>query len=449
MPVGGLDRLQVQARLLEVYSLPVEMYYNDSVVLLHPSLAGFELDLESMLAAADLERTEQTFWTGFWDHLWGRRPEAKSIPLDSDFSETRLRTYLINEITTRYDQPPTPASPVVGTVFFEPGIEGTALDIERAIFLIENALQSPTQRTIQLPLRRTTPPPPAFQNLETLLKHSITTSGFDGLVSLYMLDLENGLEIHFAYQREELLSTQPDIAYTAASTIKIPIMVSVFKRIGENPDPETINLLSNMIAKSDNESSDAITQRVLDQNLGPLEITQDMHDLGLMNTFWAGYFDIGAPLLWRYETPSNLRTDVDTEPDPYNQTTVSDMGMLMEDIYQCAENGGGALIALYPEEITQSECQQMIDFLFQNEAPFLIEGGVPSDNVRVAHKHGWTAFNGIINTIGDAGIVYTPNRDYVLVIFLYHPVQLIWDPASTLVADLSSAVYNYYNIPQP
>ena len=38
--------------------------------------------------------------------------------------------------------------------------------------------------------------------------------------------------------------------------------------------------------------------------------------------------------------------------------------------------------------------------------------------------------------------------DYVLSIFLYHPEQLIWDPASSLVGQLSRAVFNFYNMPQ-
>jgi hypothetical protein len=50
-----------------------------------------------------------------------------------------------------------------------------------------------------------------------------------------------------------------------------------------------------------------------------------------------------------------------------------------------------------------------------------------------------------MNTLGDAGIIYTPGGNYVLVIFLYQSDQLIWDPASALVAEMSQAVYNFYN----
>ena len=101
VPVGGLNRQQAAQRLLQAYSLPVELRYDDQAILFEPSICGFELDLESMLAAADLERTKNSFWVGFWDYLWGRRINSLSIPLRADFSESRLRTYLVDEISSR------------------------------------------------------------------------------------------------------------------------------------------------------------------------------------------------------------------------------------------------------------------------------------------------------------------------------------------------------------
>ena len=121
--------------------------------------------------------------------------------------------------------------------------------------------------------------------------------------------------------------------------------------------------------------------------------------------------------------------------------------MLLADIYECAEFGGGALLAVLPEQITQSECIDMIETLTRNKTPFLIEAGVP-DGTRVGHKHGWVSdvTTGAIRTIGDAGIIYTPSGDYVLAIYFSHPTQLVWDPMSKLMGDLSEAIYNYYNM---
>ena len=100
---------------------------------------------------------------------------------------------------------------------------------------------------------------------------------------------------------------------------------------------------------------------------GPLGVTADMQTLGLQNTFLAGYFYTGAPLLQRIETPGNTRPDVNTNPDLYNQTSPTDMGALLTGIYQCATQGGGMLIAAFPGQITQEECQTMIDYLSRNK----------------------------------------------------------------------------------
>jgi beta-lactamase class A len=446
VPMAGLDRSQAATRLIEAYSTPVEVHYNQAIIHLSPSVVDFQLDLEGMLAAADIQRTQQVFWVGFWDYLWNRSSPTIDIPLRSSYSEARLRVYLQNEIAKRYDQPPVPAQPVVGTVNFKPGQPGTILDVDGSVLLIENALRSLTYRTVELPLDRSSPTRPAFQNLEVLLKQTIDLSGFDGLADVFMLDLKTSQELHFAYQQKEDVPVKPDIAFTASSIIKIPIMVSVFQRLGEEPDAETLKLLGDMIDKSGNEAADWLMNRVIASNRSPLVVYEDMKAIGLDNTFLAGYFAVGSPLLAIVETPANTQAAVKTDPDPYSQTTPTDIGMLLEDIYQCSENGGGALVAAFPGQITQEECRTMIDYLSNNKIGVLIEAGVP-DGTRVAHKHGWVTYNGIINTIGDAGIVYTPGGNYVLAIFLHHPQQLIWDSASRLIAELSTAVYNYYNLP--
>jgi len=443
VPVGGLDRQQAAQRLLEAYTLPVELHYNDAVIQLNPSVIDYQLDLDSMLSAADLQRTQQLFWEGFWDYLWGRSASPVEVPLRSSYSEARLRTFLSEEVAKRYDQPPVAAKPVVGTVNFQPGRQGTALDVDGSVQVIENALNSLTQRQVVLPLQTTNPDRPAFQNLEVLFKQTIDLSGFDGLVGLYMLDLQTAQEIHFAYQAGQDIPVQPDVAFTASSIIKIPIMVSAFRH---QLDEESLQYMGEMIIKSGNESADWLMERVIDAQRAPLMVTDDMKALGLKNTFLAGYFTAGSPLLAIIQTPANQRSDINTDPDPYSQTTPSDIGMLLEDLYQCSQQGGGALIAVFPNEITQDKCQQMINYLESDKLGMLIQAGVP-DGTLVAHKHGWVSTNGIINTIGDAGIVYSPGGNYILVVFLHHPDQLIWDPASRLIAELSMAAYNYYNLP--
>ena len=443
VPVGGLDPQSAAQRLLQVYALPVEIHYGDAVIDLDPGLIGFQLDTESMLAAADLQRTGASFWGGFWDHLWNRRSPARQIPLVSSYSEARLRAYLQDEISARYDQPPTPAQPIPGTANFTPGTPGQTMDIDRAVALIESALQSPDQRIVILASQSTVAGRPSLETLQILLKQLIDQSGFDGLVDLYFLDLQTQETIHFAYQAGQNISVNPDIAFSGASTIKIPIMVSVFRYFNSQISPEIDALLKDMIrSQNGNNSADSL-MAAIDPGRGPLVVTETMQQLGLENTFISMYYALGSIPLQHYNTPANSRLDINTNPDTFIQTTPSEMGVLLEDIYLCAQTGGGSLVAAFPGQIDQAACQQMIQYLQEDKLGALIQGGVPEGTI-VAHKHGW---DNNMNNFSDSGIVYTPGGNYILTIYAYHPVQALWNIVSPLYAELSRAVYNYFNLP--
>ncbi|RPJ24428.1 MAG: hypothetical protein EHM33_17905 [Chloroflexi bacterium] len=451
VPVGGVNPQIASERVLQVYSSPIEVQYGEAIIHVDPSVVGFELDMDSMIAAADLERTGGSFWGGFWNYLWNRDPASVEVPLSATIAEDRLRAYLQNEISARYDEPPTPAQPVPGSTTFSPGTPGVILDIDRAVRLVEDTLRSPGNRTVVLSFQQTVASRPTMQNLEILLQQNITVADFDGVIGVYLQDLQNGQEIHFAMDQGELISVNPDIAFTASSTVKIPIMVSYFIKYGsEALSEQSSALILDMIKKSENPPADRLMEN-LDALRGPLVVTEDMRKIGLENTFLAGFFcsaEFPCPLLQRFETPANQRTDVVTDPDAFNQTTPSDIGMLLADIYQCAETGGGALMAAFPDKINSEICQQMITFLASDKIGVLIEAGVP-EGTQVAHKHGWISDPSslVIKNISDAGVVYTPGGNYVLVIYAYHPVQTVWEPVSALFAQMSQAVYNYYNIP--
>ncbi|MEP7134324.1 MAG: serine hydrolase [Chloroflexota bacterium] len=445
--VGGVDPQTASQRVLQVYSSPIELQYGEAIIQIEPSVVGFELDLDSMIAAADLGRTGGAFWGGFWDYLWNRNPTPVEIPLRATIAEDRLTTYLRNEIAVRYDEPPTSAQPIPGGTSFTAGSPGKVLDIDRAVRLIEDTLRSPSNRTVVLSFGQSAAARPTIGNLEILLKQIINTSGFDGVIGLYMLDLQTGQEIHFALNQGQEISIQPDVAFTASSTIKIPILVSYFIKNGSTPiDDQTQALITEMIRKSDNNASDAMMNRI-DINTGPLIVSQNMKTIGLDDTFLAGFFAPGSPLLKQFVTPANSRTDVSTDPDLYNQTTPVDIGSLMADLYQCATTGGGALIAAFPDKITSQICQQIIAYLSTDKIGVLIEAGVP-EGTQIAHKHGWITNNdGVIRNFSDAAIVYSAGGNFVLSLYAYHPVQIVFDDANVLFANIGDAIYNFYNLP--
>jgi beta-lactamase class A len=452
VPVGSLDPQAASQRLLEVYNTPIEIQYGGGVIQVQPSIIGFQMDIESMLAAADLTRTGGGFWGGFWDYLWNHDPAQVTVPLRATIAEDRLRAYLQTQIAPRYDVPAVPAQPIGGTPNYTPGQPGQTIDIDRAVPLIEGALQSPTNRIVALSSTKGTTARPTQQNLEILLKQIITKSGYDGVIGLYMLDLQNGQEIHFALNQSQELSVQPDLAFTASSTIKIPILVSYFIQHGSAPvDSSTDAKLLAMIHASDNPSSDEV-MRLLDPASGPLVVSKYIQKIGLENTFIGGFFcspQSPCPLLQKFNSPANQRLDANlTQPDVYNQTTTADMGMLLEDIYQCSQSGGGALVAAFPDKITKDVCNKIIGYLEQDKIGVLLEAGVP-EGTQVAMKHGWIprCFGCPLQDISAAGIIYSPGGNFVLSIYTFHPVQDLFDPMNVLIANLERAVYNYYNLP--
>ena len=442
VPVGQLSATEALERLMQVYTNPIELYYNDEIIYLQPASVGFRLDTEVMLAAAELQRSGTDFWSGFWDYLWGRPGDSFSIPLRAEYSSTQLEAVL-TDIAARYDIPPIPAQPIPGTPNFDAGVPGTVLDISRAEILIDAVLQSPTNRQVILPVIADVAPTPSLLTLETLMRQNIEVAGFDGLAVVFMQDLQTGDELHFGIYRGQDVNLEPDIAFAAASTIKISIMTAFYRYFDDPLDDESARWMYEMITQSGNDPSDWLMQQI-DEERGPLLVTETMQELGLQSTFTAGYYYLGAPLLRIYETPANLRQDINTRPDIYTQTTASEIGMLLSDIYSCANNGGGALVSVFPEDITSYECQEMLDLLSDNQIGVLLEAGVP-DGTRVAHKHGWRSSP--LDMVGDAGIIFTPGGDYVLTVYLWNSVEMVWEPTSALVANLSRAVYNYFNPP--
>jgi hypothetical protein len=133
-------------------------------------------------------------------------------------------------------------------------------------------------------------------------------------------------------------------------------------------------------------------------------------------------------------------------PDIYNQTVSSEIGRLLAAIHTCARDGSGLLTETFPGEITQGECQLMIEILDANRIGLLIEAGLPYE-ATVAHKHGWVQeLDGQLRFMSDVAIVFTPGGDYVLNIFLFDTVRLDFDQGNRLIARLSQTVYNFFNL---
>ena len=445
VPVGGLTLDEAANRLTQVYSVPIELHYGSSVIQVKPANLGFELNLNAMVTAADQQRVATPFWNSFWDFLFNQMPASESVPLVATIDESILRDYLVNEVAARYDQPADAYSPVPGSVNFEAGSSGTELNVNRSMELVKIALQSPSTRVVNLSVDQVGSSKPSLNNLKILLQQIIDVSGYTGITEIYLLDLQTGEEMQLAYQ--DGVELQPDIAFSGASTIKIPIMISVYRRATKPVSTDFTTLIESMIEASDNTAPDTLMATMIDPNLGPIGVSDDMELLGLKSTYLGGFFGYGSPLIYRPTTPANSRTDVFTDPDSYSQTTPAEMGSLLADIYQCAQNGGGTLAAVFPGEISKTDCQSMILYLSRNEQPSLLREGLPN-GTQIAHKHGWIIdpIDLVIHNFSDAAIIYTPGGNYILTVYQYDENQILYDNANQLFAEISRAVYNYFNL---
>ncbi len=457
LQVGGMDPNRAQERWEQVYMLqPVQLYFGPHLIMLDPVEVGFRTNSDAMLAEARARNTAASnFWLGFWNYL-GRRPVAAvEVPLNATYNEGLLREFLTRDLAGYNTQPQRPRFrwEEPDKLIFEPGRPGMTLDVDRAMELVAQALfeMEPERRIVQLPVVEREAPAADMTVLREAIIQVMEQRGFawngpQTLASVFVMDLETGEE----------LSILADVAHSAVSTIKIPIMVNLFRQ-QLLVDQDTAFLLTASILCSENSASNFLMQ-IAGQGTtanaqlsdGLRQVSCTAQDLGAEHTYISAPLNVGDPSLifevpvCRPQRPAN--PDYDAHADRYSQTTAEDMGMLLMQIYDCAYHDSG-LRAAYPSDITQTECRQMIELLSGNRIDRLIELGLP-EGTRVAHKNGWGP-----ETTGDAGIIFSPGGDYIFVMYVYEQdidnngVMTIgtWE----LIEEISRLTYNFFNPDAP
>ncbi len=442
--VGGMQPAQAVREWERALAQPIVLYYENSPILLDPASIGFRPNSQTMLAEALAAReSEGSFWVRFFNHLTQQElQQSIDVPLFADYQQNLLEQFL-TDISRRYDRSSGQAGYDVQTLTTFAGESGRVLNIADSEQLIDAALRNPDNRTISLPIGNARTARPDIATLEELITDYLDSQNFiyDGqttTASVFILDLESGEEVN-------LLG---DVAYSAASTMKLGILIDYFRYLNTPPSQEEAWLLANSLLCSRNSSSNLLMQILgggTDIFNGIADVTETIQYLGARNSYISAPFveiegqfpgAIGAP-----ETSPNQTYQ--TTSDPYNQTTAEDMGTLLSLIYDCATYGSG-LITAYPDgEFTQTECRQMLELMSGNNLLRLLQGGIP-ENTRISHKNGW-----LDDMVGDAGIVYSPNgHNYVISVYLWEQTdsgfqdfQRLWP----LVEGISRAAWNYFN----
>lgn len=423
-------------------SKPLHLRYEEEAIVFIPADIGFQVQVQRMVEEALRLSHDQQAMPGFVEFVvhGPRRLEAE-IPLQTEFDTNALHSFLMG-VAERKDQPLREVQPITGTLSFYPGQAEKRLNLDLSIARIGEALVSIDSRGVDLVVDTKEPPKPTLDLLRGMVEDRI--QGFDGIVGVYISDPG----------AQESMEINSQISFSGMSVVKIAIFLETYLHFaGEEPDLETKGWMEKMV--TDPVGSNYWANLLLSlvgggsATEGARRTTGMMRALGLNMSFIKGPFRLEteevegrrrsglASSLGRISAKERPQ---DTNPDPIIQTSPHDMGRLLEMIYGCGY-GGGAILDTFPGMIAPQGCQEIQEILAQNPVRSMIGAGIP-EGTRLAHKHGFAE-----DTHADAGIVYSPGGDYIIVQFQYAPTEwLVWALSQPVFEDVSRATYNFFNI---
>jgi len=451
IPIGGLSRAEAEAVIEGAYAQPVTLYYNNSPIMLDPAEIGWRLNTQSMLAdAISVGEEEGSFWRRFFNYLTQQEIQnAANLDLSGDYQRSLLVTFL-EDVARRYDRTTTTSSFDVNTLTTFPSEGSAILNIELAIDRIDAALRQPQNRVVDLPVSGQDSGRPQLSTLEDLIIAYLDNNGFiyngtTTVAGVFVMDLTTGEEI----------SINGDVAFSAASTIKAPIMVDYFRRLDREVNDDEAFIMANSLLCSTNSSTNLLLDIIgstqsADVYTGLALVNETMQQIGANNTYITAPLEEPGVVFSTIARPATVapNPNIVTAADNLNQTTPEDMGTLFTMLYDCANYGSGMTVTFPDNTITQRECRQMLELMSANDLERLLMGGIPED-VRISHKNGWLNLSAVV---GDAGIVYPPNgNDYVIAVFLWEDTtqdlatavgfERLWP----LLEGISRATWNHFS----
>jgi beta-lactamase class A len=247
--------------------------------------------------------------------------------------------------------------------------------------------------------------------------------GYDGVAGVYVRDIEGD----FGY------GIRPDEEFFTASTIKLPVMVAVYRKVDEGElslsqmieikeedwaagagwlqweragTRQTVgDLLLLMMTQSDNVATNALVRTVG----GADHINEVARSLGAENTLL-------------YQKVSSERAAI---PQLDNRSTPRDMAAMLQKIAD-------------GEAASEKSCGYMIDLMDLNELDWWLDAGLPA-NVYAANKAGW-----LYEVYDDVGIVKAGDRPYVVAIMSKYGSGDV-DQGQVLIEELSRTVWESQN----
>lgn len=426
---GALDAVE------QALQTPLQVRYRDQVLMLDPRDLEVRLDREKSRALLQEAMAERQRPIAFLQFLFRQPPPPRDLPVVIQASPEKIRLWLL-EVARRFDQPPVEPQPDLERFTFTPGRAGYTLNISRSAEQLQMALAQAVPREVTLVVDEKPAPALSLAALGRLFDAYL--QGFDGTAGIFVKDLRSG----------ETWMRNGDLAFSGVGIMRLPVALAVARHRDLAHDEARRSQVFQML--TDEAALPALQGLLIDlgdgdPTRGAEQVTALLRALGLVNSFIAWPFgQPGAPPA--VVTPANRRPDLPTHPDPQQQTTPEDIGVLLEMLYQCARNGGPLPLAS-DGAIEPAECQFILEAMAQNRLvdaqgqPTLLAAGLPP-GLPFARRPGWTN-----ETRADAGIVMAGRSDYVLVVFLHRPLLLEWDRAVRLMRDMSRMTAQFFLSP--
>lgn len=286
-----------------------------------------------------------------------------------------------------------------------------------------------------LPAAPTTRPAPAPPTSVDSLRERVTS----------IIAARPGAEVAVYYRelaRPDSLTINADVKYHAASTMKVPVMIELYRRVdsGTLSLDQSVKIENRFVSLADGspfsldsatdsevslygrvgrtatlgeldelmiERSSNFATNTLLMLLDPRKVDATAHALGARN----------MSVLRGVEDGKAFQRGLN------NMTSARDLGVLLAGI----ERGTVA---------SRRSCEAMKAILLRQEFNTGIPAGLPP-GVRVAHKTGW-----ITGTVHDAAVVYPPKRPPYVLVVLSRNIPAEKD-AQAMIAELSRQVYAF------
>ncbi len=429
--VSGLTSAAAAERLrtaLAGVNRPLELRAGAASLTVRPADIDLELPITDLLTEAEQMRDQG---------------EQVRVPLRLSFDRQALRDQL--ETLAAEAAVPAAITVISATATISRSFAytpGQMLDVATALRQVEQRLQTPQEsRRLTLRLRDDpTVPQVGFDQVEEQL--TAMAGGWKGVVGFYLHDLDTG----------ETATLNANTVFAGASTIKAAIMLNAYINLPTFNERQ-ITALRRMIIDSDNLAANDLMAAAAGGRsteyafTGAEQMSAMLADLGLKNTYLYVPFESVD-----YIRQNNVKykcgpRDPVGEP-PYTETgcalrtTPSEMGRLYVWLDQCAQ-GDGPLIDTF-DLLSAKRCQEMLDLLEENADDSRMLSGLP-DDVRVEHKSGW-----IGDMQADAGIVRSPNGDFVLSIYVFRALPkgvALWgdELMAPVIGAFARLAYTAYN----